>query len=789
MSIHHHNIDTTNSFVQYNKPTLFTQFFVKSNKAISNMEINKMNISSADDKTQEKITTSPKTSKDEGSDDVKKVIHNRAISSDSDIGDDSDSTYHPESDDDFVDEDFENAELDRAEYHKFLANLFPSKYMSDKARKTQDMKDMIVAADEEHDIESDDSEEVDTDDDEYFDSEEELEKLKNSMKFNIVFTIANPDEDEDEDDEEDDIECDTSDIDSDSDIEEEMEKLSMPKRKSTRLRKKLFAKQEQDEEVEETKVEEKVVTPKTPPRPKRRITPETVSTPKKESKQTKSTPPPAPKKKSRTSKNEVVTPKKDTPKEDALKKHDMDTIQKMLSLLESQEKGGESEVLKKFKEITAEEQSRREKLEKKRLKKEKHELARTFRKEMRNKTNISDNEYFMKLSLDKQRSILDELREVNRIGHHEKPDLIRLLEADMPKSYKAKALTKMNTLKNLDPGAGEYVKVKQWVDTFMKIPFGKYASLPVQISSGIDKCGEFMLNAKTQLDNAVFGMNDAKMQILQLMGQWISNPGSIGGAFALKGPMGTGKTTLVKEGISRILNRPFAFIPLGGATDSAYLEGHSYTYEGSTWGKIVETLIQSKVMNPVFYFDELCKVSDTPKGEEIISILTHLTDTTQNSEFHEKYFSNVDFDLSKALFIFSYNDEHKVNPILRDRMTVIETSGYSSKDKQTIARDYLLPSIRKNLNITDDDITISDEVLQKVVSEYTGEEKGVRNLKRALECVFNKLNMYRLVKPGTQLFDNEDTMEVTYPYNITEDVVKKLLKRKEVPQHIHFMYT
>ena len=124
-----------------------------------------------------------------------------------------------------------------------------------------------------------------------------------------------------------------------------------------------------------------------------------------------------------------------------------------------------------------------------------------------------------------------------------------------------------------------------------------------------------------------------------MMGQWISNPSAMGTAIAIKGPMGTGKTTLVKDGISKILGREFAFIALGGTGDSSFLEGHSYTYEGSTWGKIAQILMDSKSMNPVIYFDELDKVSDTPKGEEIIGILTHLTDTSQNSQFHDKYFS------------------------------------------------------------------------------------------------------------------------------------------------------
>ena len=206
----------------------------------------------------------------------------------------------------------------------------------------------------------------------------------------------------------------------------------------------------------------------------------------------------------------------------------------------------------------------------------------------------------------------------------------------------------------------------------------------------------------------------------------ISNPQAAGTAIAIHGPMGTGKTTLVKDGISKILNRPFAFIPLGGATDSSYLEGHSYTYEGSMWGKIVDVLIRSKSMNPIFYFDELDKVSNTPKGEEIIGILTHLTDLTQNTQFHDKYFSNLDFDLSKAIFIFSYNHEEKVNPILKDRMYRIETAGYEKKDKRVIAKKYLIPKIAANINFNDGDVIINDEIIDYIVEKYTMGEKGVK---------------------------------------------------------------
>ena len=396
------------------------------------------------------------------------------------------------------------------------------------------------------------------------------------------------------------------------------------------------------------------------------------------------------------------------------------------------------------------------------------------------KTNEID--YFKKkLSNKQQLQVMRDLKEINKHTNITKPYRLRLLDSTMPAKFKALAMQKLNMLKNMDPGDNEYFKIKNWVDTFMKIPFGVHRSLDVNINQGVDVCHDFMQNSYDTLNKCVYGLNDAKMQIMQMAGQWISNPSAMGTAIAIKGPMGTGKTTLVKEGISKILGREFTFIALGGTGDSSFLEGHSYTYEGSSWGKIVQILIDSKCMNPVIYFDELDKVSDTPKGEEIIGILTHLTDTSQNSEFHDKYFSDVNFDLSKCLFIFSYNDESKVNPILRDRMYCIQTKGYEAKEKITIARDYLLPSIRSQINFGEQDITIPDDTLSYIISnaELTKEESGVRNLKRCLEIIHTKLNLFRLMKPGVKLFDEELELDVTFPFTVTTKDVDILIKHKE----------
>ena len=193
-------------------------------------------------------------------------------------------------------------------------------------------------------------------------------------------------------------------------------------------------------------------------------------------------------------------------------------------------------------------------------------------------------------------------------------------------------------------------------------------------------------------------------------------------------------------------------------------------------------------MNPVIYFDELDKISGTPKGEEITGILTHLTDTTQNSQFHDKYFSSLDFDLSKALFIFSYNEEDKINPILRDRMYRIETKGYNKKDKIIISHKHLIPEINKNINFNEADIIMADSALEYIIDTFTGNEKGVRNLKRCLEIIYSKLNLFRLMKPNSKLFNEKmNSLKVEFPFTVKRDIIDKLISKKEsdIPYNLY----
>jgi len=316
----------------------------------------------------------------------------------------------------------------------------------------------------------------------------------------------------------------------------------------------------------------------------------------------------------------------------------IETLEEMRELIKLKKGKGKKAMMTQLDKMSKANERKQKQKEKEKLKKEKNKNVGKLRKMLREKNVMNDFKYFKDMPVDNQRKILQKLKEVNQFSNVDKPYRLSLIDSDIPVAFKSAALKKINILNYMDPGSGEYYKIKQWVDTFMRIPFGKCNTLPVAIEDGRDKCSDFMEQAKQTLDECVYGLNDAKMQIMQFVGQWIANPDCVGSAIAIKGPPGTGKTTLIKEGISKILNRPFAFLALGGATDSSFLEGHSYTYEGSTWGKIVDILLQSKTMNPVIYFDELDKISDTPKGEEITGILTHLTDTTQNSQFHDLRF-------------------------------------------------------------------------------------------------------------------------------------------------------
>ena len=410
--------------------------------------------------------------------------------------------------------------------------------------------------------------------------------------------------------------------------------------------------------------------------------------------------------------------------------------------------------------------------------------------------NIDEDEelnYFHGLNINRKKEYIENIEDINKITKSNIPLRFKILESDMDINTKSIAITNVNKLNEMDVSTGEYCKLDKWINGLINIPFGKFIQLPINNENSIDEKRRYLIDAQNKLDNAIYGHNDAKMHILQVIGKWIKNPKSHGNVLALQGPMGNGKTTLVKEGISKAINRPFAFIALGGASDSAYFDGHSYTYEGSHWGRIVNILIESKCMNPVIYFDELDKVSETYKGDEIIHLLTHLTDPSQNGLFQDNYFPGIHLDLSKALFIFSFNDESKIDRILKDRMYVIHTKGFKPEDKISICRNYLLPELLDTFLFEKNEITFTNETILYIIEKYTHKEEGVRDLKRCLETIISKINIYYL---SNQNKEDTENVNINFkidnfklPLNITINIIQELLSINkndgEPPEHMY----
>ena len=378
---------------------------------------------------------------------------------------------------------------------------------------------------------------------------------------------------------------------------------------------------------------------------------------------------------------------------------------------------------------------------------------------------------------------------------------ISLLNTDI--EVKAKAIDKLKGIKNNFQGDS---KAQTWLDGLLKIPFNIYNEneimafkknfinkLQVELISDYEidnyfntnnnslfkeewaqhkiNKKEYLYNARKILDTSIYGHTEAKDELERIFAQWI-NGKNTGAVLGLHGPPGTGKTSLIKNGLSKCLNdnkgtsRPFAFLPIGGSVNGSTLVGHNYTYVGSTWGRIVDILISTKCMNPIIFIDELDKVSNTEHGREIISILTHLTDSTQNDEFEDKFFAGIKLDLSKALIIFSFNDISLIDHVLKDRITIIETHPLKINEKITIIRDYILPEICNQVGFNITEINFNDSLIEFLIDTYTN-EPGVRKIKEKIVEIIREINLQKFYSDF-----------ITFPYSVTTEFCEKLFENK-----------
>ncbi len=390
---------------------------------------------------------------------------------------------------------------------------------------------------------------------------------------------------------------------------------------------------------------------------------------------------------------------------------------------------------------------------------------------------------FKALSEDKQRQMLETLeRKPN--PESSQSLMFKILNMKLPVETQAMILAKYNTLQQMDPSTGDYFKMRSWLEKVTSIPFGIYKEFPVKISDGQEACGAFMNRGHKCLNDAIFGQDESKLQILQFMASKVANPDARGTCLLLIGPPGIGKTSLIKQGIARALNWPFQFISLGGDSDASNYTGHQLVYEGSHSGKIANSLVSAKSMSMILMFDEVDKISTTEKGQEIQNLLIHLTDPVQNTDFEDRYLAGVPLDLSKVMFVFSANDINKIDKVLLDRMTVIDLKGYSPKEKLLIAENFLVPTAFKELNLCEK-VGFTKEVLEHLITEYASEEKGVRELKRCIEQIAQKLNMLRMFNTSELPFHIPNFQ---LPFTVKKEHLALFLKKKEKDVSHSHMY-
>ncbi len=335
----------------------------------------------------------------------------------------------------------------------------------------------------------------------------------------------------------------------------------------------------------------------------------------------------------------------------------------------------------------------------------------------------SQKEYYLNEQI---KAIQKELYKINNNNTLNEFYLInkKIKNLKIPKEVKFKAKSELKKLQIMSPLSAEATVIRSYIDWILQIPWKKKT-----------KIKKNLYDAKKILNKDHFGLEHIKERILEYLAVQNRSNKIKGPILCFVGPPGVGKTSLGKS-ISKATGRKYIRMSLGGLKDEAEIRGHRKTYIGSMPGKIIQKIIKSKVKNPLFLLDEIDKISYDMRGDPY-SALLEVLDPEQNYSFNDHYIE-MDYDLSKIMFIATANSLNNIPFPLLDRMEIIRLDGYTEYEKMNIAKKYLIPKQIKNNLLKNNEIKINNNVIIKIIRNYT-KESGVRSLEREISKLCRKI--------------------------------------------------
>ena len=356
-----------------------------------------------------------------------------------------------------------------------------------------------------------------------------------------------------------------------------------------------------------------------------------------------------------------------------------------------------------------------------------------IKQDIRNRTQMDideqQKEYFLQQQI---KNIKEELGQGEGLPEHR--ELIQKANKKKWPMEIAKSFYKnVDKLDTLNPQSPDYSVLLTYLETMVSLPWGEFTTDDLNLA-----------RAKKILDKDHYGMEKVKERILEYLAVLSLRKDLKSPILCLYGPPGVGKTSLGKS-IASAMKRKYVRMSLGGLHDESEIRGHRRTYIGAMPGRIIKNIQKAGSSNPVFILDEIDKITSNTVNGDPASALLEVLDPEQNNAFHDNYL-DVDYDLSKVLFIATANDITTIPSALRDRMELIEVSGYITEEKMEIAKRHLVPKERENTGLVGESLSFNSAAIEKIIESYT-RESGVRQLEKQINKVFRKL-AYHLTLDG-----------------------------------------